>query len=437
MALWFVKSQMSIGCDLCFQFRFGFSLTSNIAVFSPYILQSKLRIEKKMPKRRGTCVFNADLQDKYKFIKKNKTESDVRCDTCNAEFSVAHSGKADIESHIKSTRHKNALQAASKSKDMTSYFKSSTLSAFDLQTAACEGVWAYHMIKENHSFRSADCASKIIRGCFELSKFQCARTKCEAIVTNVFAPYLINQLKKDLEDTHFVTILTDASNHGNIKMFPVLVRYFHQNEGVKVRIIEFSSEKGSTSEIIFDLLKKSLTAYNIEGKLVGFCGDNENTNFGGLDRGGQNNVFYRLKSINPKIIGVGCAAHIVHNTLKCACDGMPFDVELIVVKIYSHFYLYTVRVTKLKEFCDSVEEQYEQLHGYSKTRFLALLPAIESVLRIYEGLKEYFLDTANSPLVLKNFFRNPLSRIWLTFLKDQVRIHPLNFIKSLSLRIYV
>lgn len=177
------------------------------------------------------------------------------------------------------------------------------------------------------------------------------------------------------------------------------------------------------------MLKKSLAAYNIEKKLVGYCGDNENTNFGGLNRGGKNNVFYRLKSINSEIIGIGCGAHIVHNTLKAACDGMPFDVEMIVVKIYSHFYLYTVSVTKLQEFFDFVEEQYQKLLSYSKTRFLAPLPAIDSILRIYEGLKEYFLNTPNSPLVLKNFFLNPLSKIWLFFLKDQVRMHPLNLIE--------
>lgn len=233
---------------------------------------------------------------------------------------------------------------------------------------------------------------------------------------------MINELKKDFDKIHFVTILTDASNHGNIKMFPVLVRYFDQHEGVNVRMIEFSNEKGSTSDIIFNLLQKSLETYNIKEKLVGFCGDNENTNFGGINRGGENNVFFRLKSINDSIIGIGCAAHIVHNTLKVACEKMPCDVENVVVKIYSHFYLYTVRVEKLKEFCDSADEQYQKLLGYSKTRFLALFPAIESILRIYEGLKEYFIDTANSPLVLKNFFLDPVSKIWLLFLKDQVGI---------------
>lgn len=61
---------------------------------------------------------------------------------------------------------------------------------YDWLSRACEGVWTYHMIKENNSFRSGDCASEIIR---EPSKSHCACTKCEAIVTNVFSHYLNDQ----------------------------------------------------------------------------------------------------------------------------------------------------------------------------------------------------------------------------------------------------
>lgn len=108
-------------------------------------------------------------------------------------------------------------------------------------------------------------------------------------------------------------------------------------------------------------------------------------------------------------------------TLKAACDQMPFDVEMIVVKIYSHFYLTTVRVANLKQFCDSVDVEYRKLLGYCKTRFLELLPAIDSVLRIFDALKAYFLEDPSSPKALKTFFKEPMAKIWLLFLKDQVR----------------
>lgn len=374
-----------------------------------------------MSRKRGINVLNDSLSEKYTFIKKTKSDSDVRCNVCNGEFNISHGGKSDIESHLKSANHQKAMSAASSSQSMTKYFKSTQLSKSDLEIAACEGVWAYHVIRSNHSFRSADCASKIIRSCFALVKFTCARTKCESIARGVIAPYVFRELLKDMADCHFVTIITDASNHGNIKMFPVLLRYFSEKEGVKIKIIELTSESGETSDVIVALLNDAIVKFGIECKIAAFCGDNAPCNFGNRDRTGTGNTFYKLNQLYPGMIGVGCAAHIVHNTLKKACDQMPFDVECVVVKIYSHFYLFTVRVAKLKEFCDSVDVEYQKLLGYSKTRFLGLLSAVEAILRIFDGLKEYFLNDKSSPVMLKNFFEEPLAKVWLLFLRDQVR----------------
>lgn len=375
-----------------------------------------------MSRKRGVNVLNDSLSETYSFLKKTKSDSDVRCNVCNTEFNISHGGKSDIESHLRSGTHQKALSCASSSQPLTNFFKSAKLSKSDLEIAACEGVWAYHVIRSNHSFRSADCASKIIRSCFALVKFTCARTKCESIATGVIAPYVSRELQKDLADCHFVTLITDASNHGNIKMFPVVVRYFSEKEGVKIKIIELTSESGETSDVIVALLNGAAEKFGIiKSKIAAFCGDNAPCNFGNRDRTGTGNTFYKLNQLNPGMIGVGCAAHIVHNTLKKACDQMPFDVECVVVKIYSHFYLFTVRVAKLKEFCDSVDVEYQKLLGYSKTRFLGLLSAVEAILRIFDGLKEYFLNDGSSPILLKNFFKEPLAKIWLLFLRDQVR----------------
>lgn len=375
-----------------------------------------------MSRKRGVNVLNESLQEKYSFIKKSKTDSDVRCIICNAEFNISHGGKSDIESHLKSSRHKKSLNAASSSQQVTNFFKGSTLTKLDLQIAACEGVWAYHVINSNYSFRSTDCASKIIRICFQMVKFTCARTKCESIATGVFAPYVLEELQKDLSDCHYASLMTDASNHGNVKMFPVVVRYFSREGGIKLRIIELTSEDGETSDIIVKLLRAAIDKFKLSQKLASFCADNAPCNFGNRERTGTNNTFYKLNELYPGLIGVGCAAHIVHNTLKAACDKMPFDVEMIVVKIYSHFYLTTVRVTALKGFCDSVNVEYKKVLGYCKTRFLDLLPAVESILRIFDPLKQYFLEDRSSPNSLKTFFKDPMAKIWLIFLRDQVRI---------------
>jgi ribosomal protein S17E len=51
-------------------------------------------------------------------------------------------------------------------------------------------------------------------------------------------------------------------------------------------------------------------------KVVENYGDKFKINFGGLIRKGKNNVFFNLKQkICRNIIGIGYAAHIVHNRI--------------------------------------------------------------------------------------------------------------------------
>lgn len=306
-----------------------------------------------MPKVRGNCVFSTKLQAEYKFLRKTSTKSIVDCNKCGSRFSIAAGGKTDIDRHVKTEKHKRALNAASSSKSLSAFFSSMS----DEGMPASEATWAYHLIKENQSFRSSDCSTKIFRKCFKMLKFSCGRTKCEAIATDVLAPHVRTIITSELEQCSSVCISTDASNHSNIKMFPVAVRYFLPTVGIRVRLLELSAEKGESSEIITALLMRTAEGFNISKKIVAFAGDNAVVNFGGETRGGENNVFARLKVTIPHLIGVGCAAHIVHNTLKHASNAMPFDLESTVVKIYSHFYIYTVRNEALKS---SIEEAGEQ-----------------------------------------------------------------------------
>jgi hypothetical protein len=95
-------------------------------------------------------------------------------------------------------------------------------------------------------------------------------------------------------------------------------------------------------------------------------------------------------SLGRTRIGIGCGAHIIHNAIKTAADCLPVDFECIIVKIYSFFYIYSVCVEALKEFCNEANTEYKKLLGYSKTRWLALMPALERVLKMFQPLKNYF-----------------------------------------------
>ena len=370
-----------------------------------------------MSKRK--CTFNERLQSEYPFIRKTVSASDVRCEKCRSDFSIAHGGVSDIVKHLSTKRHKSADISASSSKAVTDYFKSARPSDKDLEVAATEGLWAYHTVRENQSFRSTDCATKIFKACFE-PKFSCARTKSEAIVTSVFAPYAEKELESQMKDAHCVTLLTDASNHGNTKLFPVLIRFFQPYEGTQVKLLDLKSQPGETSDIVMEYLAQIIEKHKLSRKLVAFCGDNTNCNFGGSARKGVNNIFRKLNDyVSRELIGIGCFAHIVHNAVQAASDCLPIDIEAVVVKIYSYFYIYTVRVEELKEFCEFVEIEYKQLLGYSKTRWLALMPAVERIIKLFPGLRSYFQSQSKCPVLLKTFFENPHAEIWLNFVHSQ------------------
>lgn len=368
---------------------------------------------------RGKCIFNSDLAQKYPFIKKdpNKSESDVKCNICSADFNIANKGKASIEQHITTAKHQNAMKAISKSHTVKTMFTKNV----DLLSAR-EGVWAYHLIKSNHSFSSSDCSSKLLRTCFGIENFHCARTKCEAIATNVFAPYAEKVLQTELSDRNYICLSTDASNHGNIKLMPVVVRYFIPTIGIRVKLLEFTTATGEKSENISSLIIETAEKKQIVNKLVGFCADNCPANFGTREHRGENNAYYHLKQRIPKLFGIGCCAHIVHNTLKHACDYLPIDIECITVKIYNYFKTHTVRIEALKGICEISEYEYSQLLGYAATRFLALEPAVGSIVKLFEPLKAYFLGLKRCPSTIKLFFESHRSKLWLLFVKDQVKL---------------
>lgn len=95
------------------------------------------------------------------------------------------------------------------------------------------------------------------------------------------------------------------------------MRFFQLYERVQVKILDFQDQPGETYEIIDNYLV--LIDNNLTAKVVAFCGYNANVNFGGAGRRRTNNVFVKLKSsLEKPLIGIGCGAHIIHNSIKSA-----------------------------------------------------------------------------------------------------------------------
>lgn len=310
-----------------------------------------------------------------------------------------------------------------------------------------EIVSVYHMVDENQSFRSADCNSWIIKNVYgNNSKYSCARTKSEAILkgivdfilkcvliinskiclTGVLAPFAMETVSKDLEQVRFVALAGDASNHGNIKMFPVVARYFSLTNGVEHKVLNFVDIPDETANTIIELLDSVCEKFDLEKKLASFSADNASLNFGGVTRGGNVNVFHQLQTkYDDRLIGVGCNAHLLHNTIQNACNALDvFNIEAMVVKIYKYFYRNTVRVTRLKEICDSSNIEYLRLLEYGKTRFLAMKKCIERIIAMFDVLKSFFLNPQEKNVSEKliQFFNAPIAKLLLIFVHDECEL---------------
>lgn len=371
-----------------------------------------------MSKKRN-CTFNDELQKKYPFLKRCSSKSEAFCTICSTNISLANKGRYDLEQHFKTQKHKSTIQSGSTSNSLTK-FLTTRFTKLDNQIAASEGALAFHVLKHHHSFRSNDCTSKFLKTIFpdsEIAKrLSSAKTKTRAIATNVISPYCLRMILKSITEISFISISTDASNHGNIKIFPLLIQYFSVTDGISTKLLYLDALKNETSETITAFIIKNLENSNLKAKCIAFSADNTNTNFGGRRRKGCQNVYKLLKKeISQHLIGIGCPIHILHNAAKHGIDLLQFDVEAIAMKIYSTFSIYTVRSESLKEFCSFVEIEFKELLYHSRTRWLSIYPAINRILEVYPALKSYFLSQDTCPHILTKFFENVLSEALLFF----------------------
>jgi len=111
-----------------------------------------------MSRRKNT--FNSDLAKEFSFLKKRAHLGDdvsgVYCEICNKTFSISNSGRSQIVSHIGSKGHKEATQAKTLSSRVTSYLTNRVPNKSDLQLAAKEATFSYHVVCHDQSFRSMD-----------------------------------------------------------------------------------------------------------------------------------------------------------------------------------------------------------------------------------------------------------------------------------------
>nr|CCQ71105.1 hypothetical protein CcPL1.036 [Cotesia congregata] len=382
-----------------------------------------------MPKRK--CRFNNDYTRQWSFVKKGRNDYEAYCCICSRYIAVSHSGKSSIRDHVKTRRHQSFTVSEDNPKHVainTPKEKFLIDNENDLISAA-ELTTAYKIVRHHQSFKSLDCNTKLSVLMYPDSNIaarqSAARTKATAIIKRILAPHSIQQIQHDLDhDVQFCGIMTDSSCYKSVKLFPLLVQYFTEDSGLKIKLLGIKTLANELSETIMKFCLATLTECKLPlEKVVAFGADNTNTNFGNKLRQTKNNVFSHLKTaLNRDIEGIGCPAHILHNTASTAADVMSIDIEIVIIKLFKFFSMNSTRVDRLKELCQASNVEFMVILSHSRSRWLTLAPAIERVIKLWVPLTEFFKDVQPAPDVvfLKNFFENPLAELYIVFLSTQL-----------------
>jgi hypothetical protein len=101
-------------------------------------------------------------------------------------------------------------------------------------------------------------------------------------VVNVLAPLSISQIREELEDVKFISVMIDSSNHKHTKLVSILVCYFVPQQGVKITILEFTDSSGESSVQLTEHIVCVLEEAKLIDKVVSLSADKTNKTFGGL-----------------------------------------------------------------------------------------------------------------------------------------------------------
>jgi hypothetical protein len=170
-------------------------------------------------------------------------------------------------------------------------------------------------------------------------------------------------------------------------MYPLVVQYFAKEEGIKIGLLDFYEDANETSESISRQIEKVVHKNNLDfANISSFAADNASVNFG------KNvSVYEKLKAHVPNLIKANCKCHILHNCVKYGMKSFSFDMELLVLKVFSEFSAYAKRTKELKSFFDFVNQEYKEVLRHVATRWLSLLPALERLLN-WPALRSYFVS---------------------------------------------
>lgn len=122
--------------------------------------------------------------------------------------------------------------------------------------------------------------------------------------------------------------------------------------------------------------------------MIAYGADNASVNYGE-----HCSVFQKLKSeYKSSLTKANCNCHVMHNAAKHCLKTLSFDVEGLVLKVFSEFSQSAKNTEQLKSCFEFVGQEFHQVLRHIPVRWASLYLAVDRLLLDWSAIKVYFLQ---------------------------------------------
>ena len=347
----------------------------------------------------GGRKYNQEWEKTFPWCKKATDRSSAFCKLCSTTIQPK---SASLKKHEESAGHKTRVSnTQTRIGDAFTRTARQSKSQDDL-TKAAELELAVN-IACHGSIKSVDHISELLKKHGQgstLGSIRMHRTKCAAIIKNVIAPVLKEQVAKEIKDKPYALLVDESTDVSTNKLLCVCVRYFSEDKSdIITALIALLPITVATGENLYNTIVEELEHNSISiSNCIGFASDGASAMVGE-----HNSLWSRLKTAAPHCVQMKCICHSLALSIQHAFSKLPTNIGFLLSEIPSWFCNSTLRREGFKEMFETMNVTEDPdlarpltslpFEKMSATRWLVRGKVLYNILYNWEELKAYFITT--------------------------------------------
>lgn len=350
----------------------------------------------------------------------SKRKHSIRCKYCNCSIV---SKLSNLIVHMATKKHTDATSILSSSNQSHILFARQKCNR---EVSRAEGRLAL-LVAKHTSINVVDHVTDTIKECFGgssnvASSIQLGRSKCSAIIKNVWHPQFKKMLRNDVHGAYSL-IVDESTDVGDQKYLGIVLKYFSvSRKTVLGSFLKLQPLEGGDATSIVNGIKTVLGEFGLDiQNCVGIGTDNASVM---VSR--ENGVYGKLKREIKHLVLVPCVCHSLQLAISEACKKfLPAKLEFLVAETFCWFSRSTARQQQYKRIFNLINEgrNPKKIVRACQTRWLSVEPAVGEILAQWVELELHFqlaktADNCYTANELHEIYKNTTLKSYLIF------VHP-------------